>query len=175
MTNLQRKIETVLSGVLYVAIGTVLAVQVNAQNSKATVHADATPSNCEENKSPDAICTITPAKPDFKVCFSSKHPRCFELQKTKLIQSLNGLPAHDDTLDAKQVEQITKAVKEYRSWLEQKKASAPSSVCRNIVTVDFGNDRKDLCVSALPKSELQSKNKSLIELLETPPGLKSPR
>lgn len=177
MTKLQQKIETFLAGCAYVAIGTILAVQVNAQSTKApAANAAASASgNCDANKSPDAVCSIAPAKPDFKICFSSKHPRCFELQKTKLVQSLNNMPVHDITLEAKQAEQVTGAVKDYRSWLESKKAPAPSSVCRNIVTVDLAADHKELCVSGLPKKDLQAKNKALIDLLETPPGVKSQR
>jgi hypothetical protein len=140
MTKLQNKFETLLACLLYVTIGTVLAAQVDAQ-----------------------------VPPDFKVCFSSRHPRCFELRKTTLVQSLNGMPAHDTTVDAKQAEQVTKAVKDYRSWLESKKTKAPSSLCRNVVTVDLAGDHKELCVSGLPKKEMQEKSKALIELLEAPP------
>lgn len=210
MTKLQNKFETFLAGLLYVAIGTTLAAQVDAQSptkaaaaatsprattaspgsanapvaGRATSAPKAAAADCEDKTSPDAVCSIAPApamgatgaagaaapaRPEFKVCFSSRHPRCFELQKTKLVQSLNGMPAHDTTVDAKQAEHVTKAVKDYRSWLESKKATAPTSLCRNVVTVDLDSDHKELCVSGLPKKEMQEKNKALIELLEAPP------
>ncbi len=181
MTKLQQRLETCLAGLLYVAIGTIVAVQVNAQGSPrdpaaAPGAAPAKAANCEANAAPDALCTIAPAKPEARVCFSSKHPRCFDLQKTKVIQSLNGSPVHDTTIDAKQSEAALKAVKDYRAWLESKKAPAPTSVCRNIVTVDVGTDHKDACVSGLAKKELQEKNKELIAVLENPTGaIKSPR
>ena len=176
MTQLQKKFETFFAGVFYVTLGTVVAIQVSAQsNAKPSINPASVSAKCDAKTSPDATCSIAPTKPDFKVCFSSKHPRCFELQKTRVVQSLNGMPAHDVTLNSKQVEQVTKAVKEYRAWLESKKAAHPTSVCRNIVTIDLANDHKDVCVSALPKKEMQEKNKALIELLEASPGLKSLR
>ena len=188
MTKLQHRLETFFAGLLYVAIGTVVATRVSAQSTaqpprlKPAAAAAVIPAlpkqatNCDAKTSPDALCTVAPPASNFKVCFSSKHPRCFEMQKTKLVQSLNGMPAHDAELEPKRAEQLTKAVKDYRSWFESKKVPAPTSACARVITVNLANDHKEFCVSGLPKKELQEKNKAMIDLFEAPPGtLKSTR
>jgi hypothetical protein len=68
--SLRSKIETVVSGLVYVAIGTALATQVSAQNSAAKkasskLHTSTKPTatlappadTCETSKSSDAMCT----------------------------------------------------------------------------------------------------------------------
>jgi hypothetical protein len=171
MTKFQQRLETFFAGLLYVTIGTFVAVQVGAQ-SNVKPSASKTPS-CDSKTSPDALCSVAPAASKFKVCFSNRHPRCFELQQAKLIQSLNNMPVHDTTLDKTQTAELTKAVKTYRAWLESKKAPSSTIDCSHVILVDVGADHKSFCVAGLEKKEMQEKNKALIDTLETPPGAKS--
>ncbi len=186
--NLRSHVETALSCLVYVAIGTALATQVSAQNfapktTQLNAPMPALPSQiqalpvaaCETNKSPDSMCTLPLKKgPDAKICFSIKHSRCFELKDDHLIQTVSGHPAQDSALNRTQVSNVKMTIANYTSWLEGElsKKSKADSLCRDLVSIDSKSEHKEFCLSKLLAKDAQAKTKGVLAILENPAGSK---
>lgn len=170
-TNLRTQIETVVAGIVYVAIGTALATQVNAQNSAKKTQVDAAPVTCETNKSPDAMCSLPLQQgPEAKICFSIKHSRCFEVKDNHLLQTISGQIVQDSSLAAAQLTNVKSTITSYTAWLDSKLSKMPKAVslCRDIVSIDSKSEHKEFCLSKLPTKDVQAKTKDVLATLQNP-------
>lgn len=150
-------LETVLAGVLYVTIGTLIALKVEAAGS----------ASCETNQAPDAMCTLPLTKgPELKVCFSRS--RCFEVKDSHLIQTVHGTPIQDAALTPAQTAQVKSSITSYQAWLESQLAKPAGHGCHDVTTIDNHAQHKEFCISKIARKEAEAHLKDLLLTLENP-------
>lgn len=170
-------LEAALVGAAFIGIGTIIASSVGAQSGKAAAsRRPASETACAPQQSPDAMCSLPIQNgPQSRVCFGAIHPRCFELKDKHLVQSMKGATVQNSPLDPKSEKAAQAAIEDYSKWLNSglaKRANKNFS-CQYPVSIESKSERKEFCLTSLPKKEADAKTQALISLLENPGLTKS--
>ncbi len=159
------QIEMLVTGLFCIGIGIAISLKVSAETGKSITEL------CAPSTKPDASCTLPlQSGPETKICFGDLHSRCFELKKEHLYQSLSQAPVQDHLLTTSQIIEVRSIVGNYKSWLEAGTAKKVNKLfaCRELVTIESKTERREFCLSALPKKEADEKTQALIASLEKP-------